>query len=66
MGRSFTAGALVTVGAGGDNLAAYIPLFRVGGTANLAAICIVFVLGEVLVTAVILAGGRHPEGRVPS
>ena len=63
VGRSFTAGALVTVGAGGDNLAAYIPLFRVGGTANLAAICIVFVLGEVLVTAVILAGGRHPKAR---
>jgi cadmium resistance protein CadD (predicted permease) len=63
VGRSFTAGALVTVGAGGDNLAAYIPLFRVGGTANLAAICIVFVLGEALVTAVILAGGRHPKAR---
>jgi len=63
VGRSFTAGALVTVGAGGDNLAAYIPLFRVGGAANLAAICIVFVLGEVLVTAVILAGGRHPKAR---
>jgi cadmium resistance protein CadD (predicted permease) len=29
----------------------------------LAAICIVFVLGEVLVTAVILAGGRHPKAR---
>jgi cadmium resistance protein CadD (predicted permease) len=63
VGRSFTAGTLVTIGAGGDNLAAYIPLFRVGGTANLAAICIVFVLGEVLVTAVILAGGRHPKAR---
>jgi cadmium resistance protein CadD (predicted permease) len=63
VGRSFTAGALVTIGAGGDNLAAYIPLFRVGGTANLAAICIVFVLGEVLVTAVILGGGRHPKAR---
>jgi cadmium resistance protein CadD (predicted permease) len=63
VGRSFTAGVLVTIGAGGDNLAAYIPLFRVGGTANLAAICIVFVLGEVLLTAVILAGGRHPKAR---
>ena len=66
VGRSFTAGALVTVGAGGDNLAAYIPLFRVGGTANLAAICIVFVLGEVLVTAVILAGRPASARPVPS
>jgi cadmium resistance protein CadD (predicted permease) len=63
VGRSFTAGALVTIGAGGDNLAAYIPLFRVGGASNLAAICLVFVLGEVLVTAVILGGGRHPKAR---
>ena len=30
VGRSFTAGLLVTIAAGGDNLAAYIPLFRRG------------------------------------
>src|SRR5271168_3082659 len=30
VGRSLTAAALVTIAAGGDNLAAYIPLFRVG------------------------------------
>jgi cadmium resistance protein CadD (predicted permease) len=63
VGRSFTAGALVTIGAGGDNLASYIPLFRVGGAANLLAILAVFVLGEVLVTTIILAGGRHPRAR---
>ena len=34
VGRSLTAAALVTIGAGGDNLAVYIPLFRVGGTTN--------------------------------
>ena len=63
VGRSLTAAALVTIGAGGDNLAAYIPLFRVGGTTNVAAIVAVFVLGEVAVTAVVLAGGRHPKSR---
>ena len=63
MGRSFTAAALVTVAAGGDNLAVYIPLFRVGGATNLGAILAVFVLGEVLVTWIILAGGRHPKAR---
>ena len=63
VGRSLTAAALVTIGAGGDNLAAYIPLFRVGGTTNLAAIMAVFVIGEVAVTAIVLAGGRHPKAR---
>jgi cadmium resistance protein CadD (predicted permease) len=63
VGRSLTAAALVTIGAGGDNLAAYIPLFRVDGTTNLAAIMAVFVAGEVAVTAIVLAGGRHPKTR---
>ena len=63
VGRSLTAAALVTIGAGGDNLAAYIPLFRVGGTANLLAIVAVFAAGEVAVTAIVLAGGRHPRTR---
>jgi cadmium resistance protein CadD (predicted permease) len=63
VGRSLTAAALVTIGAGGDNLAAYIPLFRVGGAANLAAIVLVFVAGEVLVTFLVLSGGRHPKAR---
>ncbi len=63
VGRSLTAAALVTMGASGDNLAAYIPLFRAAGAGNVAAIVVVFVLGEVLVTWVILAGGRHPRAR---
>ena len=63
VGRSLTAAALVTVAAGGDNLAVYIPLFRVGGAANLGAIAAVFVVGEVLVTWLVLAGGRHPKAR---
>ena len=63
VGRSLTAAALVTLAAGGDNLAAYIPLFREGGTTRLLIIAAVFVAGEVGVTAVVLAAGRHPRAR---
>jgi cadmium resistance protein CadD (predicted permease) len=63
VGQSLTAAALVTIAAGGDNLAVYIPLLRVGGATNLAAIAAVFVAGEVLVTWLVLAGGRHPKAR---
>ncbi len=63
VGRSFTAAVLVTVAAGGDNLAVYIPLFRVGGAANVGALVAVFVVGEVLVTWIVLTGGRHPKAR---
>jgi cadmium resistance protein CadD (predicted permease) len=63
VGRSFTAAALVTIAAGGDNLAVYIPMFRVGGATNLGVVAGVFVLGEALVTWLVLAGGRHPGTR---
>ncbi len=63
IGRGLTAAALITVSAGGDNLAVYIPLFRVGGATNIGAILAVFVVGEVLVTWIVLAGGRHPGAR---
>jgi cadmium resistance protein CadD (predicted permease) len=63
VGRSLTAGALVTIGAGGDNLAVYIPLIREAGRTNLASLGVVFVVGEVAVTMVILAAGRHPRAR---
>jgi cadmium resistance protein CadD (predicted permease) len=63
VGRSLTAATLVTIAAGGDNLAVYIPLFRVGGAANVGAIVTVFVVGEILVTWLVLAGGRHPRVR---
>ena len=63
VGQSLTAAALVTIAAGGDNLAVYLPLLRVGGATNLAAIAAVFVVGEVLVTWLVLAGGRHPKAR---
>jgi cadmium resistance protein CadD (predicted permease) len=63
VGQSLTAAALVTVAAGGDNLAVYIPLLRVGGATDLAVIAAVFVVGEILVTWLVLAGGRHPKAR---
>ena len=63
VGQSVVSAALVTLGAGGDNLAAYIALFRVGGVARVVVILAVFVVGEVGVTALILAGGRHPRAR---
>jgi cadmium resistance protein CadD (predicted permease) len=63
VGRSLTATALVTLAAGGDNLAVYIPLFRQGGAGKLSAVALVFVAGEVGVTAAILAAGRHPRAR---
>jgi cadmium resistance protein CadD (predicted permease) len=63
VGRSLTAAALVTISAGGDNLAAYVPLFRVGGAGNLAAIGVVFGVGEAVVTWLVLTGGRHRKVR---
>jgi cadmium resistance protein CadD (predicted permease) len=63
VGRSLTAATLITISAGGDNLAVYIPLFRVGGAANVGAILAVFVVGEALLTWIVLAGGRHPKAR---
>ena len=63
VGRSFTAAALVTISASGDNLAAYIPLFRVGGTARLGVIAVVFIVAEFVLTALVLTGGRHPRAR---
>jgi cadmium resistance protein CadD (predicted permease) len=63
VGRSFTAAVLITVAAGGDNLAVYIPLFRVGGVTRVGVILAVFVVGEVLVTWIVLTGGRHPKAR---
>jgi cadmium resistance protein CadD (predicted permease) len=63
VGSGFVAAMFVTIGAGGDNLAAYIPLFRVGGVARLGVIVGVFAVGEVAVTALALLGGGHPRAR---
>jgi cadmium resistance protein CadD (predicted permease) len=62
-GTGFFAAALVTIGAGGDNLAVYIPLFRVSSGVGRGGIALVFVVGEVLLTWFILRAGRHPRTR---
>lgn len=63
VGRGFTAAALVTIAAGGDNLAVYIPLFRVGGGTRVGAVASVFLVGEAALTALVLWAGRHPRAR---
>ncbi len=63
MGQGLVAAALVTIAAGGDNLAVYIALFRSAGGWGLAAVVGVFAAGEVLVTWLVLTGGRHPRTR---
>ena len=63
-GRSFTAAALVTIAAGGDNLAVYIPLFRVGGATNLVTPSPSSSWSvRSLVTWIVLTAGRHPKAR---
>jgi cadmium resistance protein CadD (predicted permease) len=63
IGSGVFAAAVITVGAGGDNLAAYIPLFRVAGLAGSVESLLVFALGEVLLTLFVLRAGRHPRVR---
>jgi cadmium resistance protein CadD (predicted permease) len=63
VGSGFTAALLVTIAAGGDNLATYIPLFRVGGLARVGIVLLVFAVGEVAVTAIVLRSGSHPPVR---
>ncbi len=63
VGRSLVAAALVTVAAGGDNVAVYIPLFRGGGATGVGVLLGVFALGEVGVTALVLSAGRHARAR---
>ena len=56
---------LVTIGAGGDNLAVYIPLFRVAHVRGTIGTLLVFAVCEVLLTLFILWAGRHPRVRRP-
>lgn len=63
VGSGFIAALLVTVASGGDNLAVYIPLFRVGGAARIGVVALVFAVGEVVVTTLVLFGGGHPRVR---
>jgi cadmium resistance protein CadD (predicted permease) len=63
VGSGVVAATLITIGAGGDNLAVYIPLFRVARVAGTAESLLVFALGEVLLTLFVLRAGRHPRVR---
>jgi cadmium resistance protein CadD (predicted permease) len=63
VGKGVVAATLITVASGGDNLAVYIPLFRDGGTTNHLAVGSVFLVGEVLLTLLVLQIGRHPRLR---
>ena len=62
-GAGLTAAALVTIGAGGDNLAVYIPLFRTADAGGRIVTAFVFVVLEILLTLFILSAGRHPRSR---
>ncbi len=64
VGQSLTTAAVVTVAAGGDNLAVYIPLFHGTHGWGLLGLAVGFAAGEVLVTWLVLAGGRHPHARI--
>jgi cadmium resistance protein CadD (predicted permease) len=63
VGSGVIAALLLTIAAGGDNLAVYIPLFRVGGGSNIVAIAVVFGIGEILLTVFVLYAGNHPQMR---
>lgn len=63
-GSGVTAAALITIGAGGDNLVVYIPLFRVAGVTSIVATVLVFIVSELLLTIFIMSAGRHPRARV--
>jgi cadmium resistance protein CadD (predicted permease) len=63
VGSGFVAATLVTIGAGGDNLAVYIPLFRAARVAGTIETLLVFALGEMLLTLFVLFAGRHPRLR---
>jgi len=63
IGRGFFAAAVVTVAAGGDNLAVYIPLFRVARVRGTIAALLVFAVGEALLTIFVLRAGGHPRVR---
>jgi cadmium resistance protein CadD (predicted permease) len=59
VGSGVVAATLITVGAGGDNLAVYIPLFRLARFSGTAESLLVFALGEVLLTLFVLRAGQH-------
>ena len=52
---------LVTIAFGGDNLAAWIPLFRAGGVARGVLVAGIFVLLDLVVITLARALARHPR-----
>jgi cadmium resistance protein CadD (predicted permease) len=65
VGSGLMAAMAVTVAAGGDNLAVYIPLFRAAHLTQALVILAVFAAGEVLLSLGIGRLGRHPRLRAP-
>jgi cadmium resistance protein CadD (predicted permease) len=63
VGRGVVAATFVTVAAGGDNLAVYIPLFRVAGVTSLTVTGLVFTALEVALTMAVVRVGGHPRLR---
>jgi cadmium resistance protein CadD (predicted permease) len=63
VGSGFVAATLVTIGAGGDNLAVYIPIFRAGHVGGTLETLLVFALGEVILTVFVLYAGQHQRVR---
>jgi cadmium resistance protein CadD (predicted permease) len=62
-GSGLIAATLVTIGAGGDNLAVYIPLFRVARVRGTLWSLLIFALGELLLTMFVRRAGQHPAVR---
>jgi len=52
---------LVTLGLGGDNLAVWIPLLRVGGLAHEFALCAIFAFWQIVFVALAWALATHPR-----
>jgi cadmium resistance protein CadD (predicted permease) len=63
VGAGIVTAGLITLAAGGDNLAVYIPLFRVAGVTSIVSIVVVFALGEALLTVFVLGIGQHQRIR---
>jgi cadmium resistance protein CadD (predicted permease) len=63
VGSGLLAATLITIGAGGDNLAAYIPLFRVARVRGTIGTLLIFAVGEVLLTLFVLRAGSHRRVR---
>jgi cadmium resistance protein CadD (predicted permease) len=62
-GSGIVAATAITIGAGGDNLAVYIPLFRVGHVRGTLWTLLLFAGGELLLTLFVRRAGRHPRVR---